>query len=73
MVLSLSPLLWLAGPSGSTQLPAHPLTTAAVINGCTVNYEEMKKKEEEEQLMRIKSNLKEKKTVSNALLNVLMP
>ena len=48
-----------------------PLT--ALINGCTVDFNSWKKNEEEEQLQRIRSNIKEKRTMSNALLKVLMP
>ena len=45
----------------------------ALINGCTVDFNSWKKNEEEEQLQRIRSNIKEKRTMSNALLKVLMP
>ena len=58
---------------GRSARPAQPLTTAAVINGCTIDHEEMVRREEEEQLKRIRDNLRERKTVSSALLKVLMP
>ena len=58
---------------GSNTRAANPITTAALINGCTVDYNALMKKEEEEQLTRIRKNIREKRTVSSALLKVLMP
>ena len=59
----------------STQCGRHlsVFPPTALINGCTVDFNSWKKNEEEEQLQRIRSNIKEKRTMSNALLKVLMP
>ena len=62
-----------ASMRGSNTRAAIPITPSALINGCTVDYNSWKKEEEEEQLTRIRSNIKEKRTMSNALLKVLMP
>ena len=59
---------------GSNTRAAVPITPSALINGCTVDYNSLMKKEEEEQLNRIRSNIKGgRQTMSNALLKVLMP
>ena len=47
------------------------MTGATLYGSFAVN--EMQRKEEEEQLERIRVNLREKKTVSSALLKALMP
>jgi len=57
---------------GSAARPAFPLTPAAIINGSVLSRDEMARKEEEEELERIRSNIGSK-TVSSALLQVLMP
>jgi len=57
---------------GSAARPAFPLTPAAIINGSVLSRDEMARKEEEEELERIRSNIGSK-TVSSALLTVLMP
>ena len=62
-------------PPPPTQCRRHlsAVSLTALINGCTVDFNSWKKNEEEEQLQRIRSNIKEKRTMSNALLKVLMP
>merc|ERR1719347_2499071 len=57
---------------GSNAKPAFPLTPAAIINGSVMSREEMARREEEEEVARIRSNIGSK-TVSTALLQVLMP
>jgi len=57
---------------GSSARPAFPLTPAAIINGSVLSRDEMARKEEEEELERIRNNIGSK-TVSSALLQVLMP
>jgi hypothetical protein len=57
--------------SGKAARAHQPLTPASLINGCTVDYESMKSKEEEEQMGRIRGNIR--KTVSGTLLKALMP
>jgi len=57
---------------GSANRPAFPLTPAAIINGSVLSRDEMAKKEEDEELERIRANIGSK-TVSSALLTVLMP
>jgi len=57
---------------GTQARPAFPLTPAAIINGSVTSRDEMARKEEEEELERIRSNIGSK-TVSTALLQVLMP
>merc|ERR1712013_56207 len=56
---------------GSNAKPAFPLTPAAIINGSVMSRDEMARREEEE-VARIRSNIGSK-TVSTALLQVLMP
>merc|ERR1712079_949605 len=57
---------------GSSARPAFPLTPAAIINGSVMSRDEMARREEEEEVARIRSNIGSK-TVSTALLQVLMP
>merc|ERR1712088_964436 len=57
---------------GSQSKPAFPLTPAAIINGAMVSRDDMARMEEEEEVARIRSNIGSK-TVSTALLQVLMP
>merc|ERR1712117_180011 len=57
---------------GSNAKPAFPLTPAAIINGSVMSCDEMARREEEEEVARIRSNIGSK-TVSTALLQVLMP
>merc|ERR1719412_1119877 len=57
---------------GSSAKPAFPLTPAAIINGSVMSRDEMARREEEEEVARIRSNIGSK-TVSTALLQVLMP
>jgi hypothetical protein len=62
--------------SGIHARPAFPLTPAAVINGHVMSREEMSRREEEEEIQRIRSNIRggaKSETVSTALLNALMP
>jgi len=60
------------GSGGTQARPAFPLTPAAVINGSVMSRDEMARREEEEELERIRKNIGSK-TVSSALLQVLMP
>ena len=53
--------------------PAYPLSPAAIINGCAMSRDAMARKEEEEEVQRIRGNIKSSETVSSALLKVLMP
>eukprot|EP00092_Neocalanus_flemingeri_P107763 GFUD01138324.1.p1 GENE.GFUD01138324.1~~GFUD01138324.1.p1 ORF type:complete len:835 (+),score=281.66 GFUD01138324.1:236-2740(+) len=57
---------------GSNARPAFPLTPAAIINGSLMSRDEMARREEDEEVARIRSNIGSK-TVSTALLQVLMP
>merc|ERR1712168_1170749 len=57
---------------GSNAKPAYPLTPADIINGSVMSRDEMARREEEEEVARIRSNIGSK-TVSTALLQVLMP
>merc|ERR1719420_1431962 len=57
---------------GCNAKPAFPLTPAAIINGAVMSRDEMARREEEEEVARIRSNIGSK-TVSTALLQVLMP
>lgn len=57
---------------GSNARPAFPLTPAAIVNGNVMTRDEMARREEEEEVARIRSNIGSK-TVSTALLQVLMP
>merc|ERR1712002_1250104 len=57
---------------GSNAKPAFPLTPAAIINGSVMSRDEMARREEEEEVARIRSNIGSK-TVSTVLLQVLMP
>merc|ERR1711963_919823 len=57
---------------GSNAKPAFPLTPAAIINGAVMSRDDMARMEEEEEVARIRSNIGTK-TVSTALLQVLMP
>merc|ERR1712088_211353 len=57
---------------GCNAKPAFPLTPAAIINGSMVSRDDMARMEEEEEVARIRSNIGSK-TVSTALLQVLMP
>merc|ERR1719288_274830 len=57
---------------GSQSKPAFPLTPAAIINGAVMSRDDMARMEEEEEVARIRSNIGSK-TVSTALLQVLMP
>merc|ERR1712002_1142130 len=57
---------------GSNAKPAFPLTPAAIINGSVMSRDDMARMEEEEEVARIRSNIGSK-TVSTALLQVLMP
>merc|ERR1712183_977648 len=57
---------------GSSAKPAFPLTPAAIINGSVMSRDETARREEEEEVARIRSNIGSK-TVSTALLQVLMP
>jgi hypothetical protein len=56
--------------------PAFPLTPAAVINGHVMSREEMSRREQEEEVQRIRSTIRggsKSETISTALLNALMP
>merc|ERR1719411_2350414 len=57
---------------GSNSKPAFPLTPAAIINGSVMSRDDMARMEEEEEVAKIRSNIGSK-TVSTALLQVLMP
>merc|ERR1712241_1265443 len=57
---------------GSNAKPAFPLTPAAIINGSVMSRDDMARMEEEEEVAKIRSNIGSK-TVSTALLQVLMP
>jgi len=57
---------------GSQSRPQFPLTPAAIINGSVMSRDEMARREEEEEVERIRSNIGSK-TVSTALLQALMP
>ena len=57
---------------GSNAKPAFPLTPAAIINGSGMSRDDMARMEEEEEVAKIRSNIGSK-TVSTALLQVLMP
>jgi len=57
---------------GSNSRPQFPLTPAAIINGSAMSRDEMARREEEEEMERLKSNIGTK-TVSTALLQALMP
>jgi len=57
---------------GSHAKPAYPVGPAAIINGASMSRDEMARREEEEELERIRSNIGSA-TVSTALLQVLMP
>jgi len=61
------------GQGGIYARPAFPLTPAAVINGCALSREEMSRKEDEDEVQRIRGNIKASETVSSALLKALMP
>merc|ERR1719369_425240 len=60
------------GSGGSSARPQFPLTPAAIINGSVMSRDEMARREEEEEVERIRSNIGSK-TVSTALLQALMP
>jgi len=60
------------GTGGTHSRPHCPLTPAAIINGSVMSRDEMAKKEEEEEVERIRSNLGSM-TVSTALMQALMP
>jgi len=60
------------GTGGMHSRPHFPLTPAAVINGSVMSRDEMAKKEEEEEVERIRSNLGSC-SVSTALMQALMP
>jgi len=60
------------GTGGIHSRPHFPLTPAAVINGSMMSRDEMAKKEEEEEVERIRSNLGSC-SVSTALMQALMP
>jgi len=57
---------------GSNAKPAFPLTPAAIINGSLMSRDEMARREEDEEVARIRKNIGSN-TVSTALLQVLMP
>merc|ERR1719458_265619 len=57
---------------GSNAKPHYPLGPAAVINGAAMSRDEMARREEEEEVERIRNNIGTK-TVSTALLQALMP
>lgn len=61
------------GQGGIHARPAFPLTPAAIINGCSMTRESMAQKEDEEEVQRIRGNIKSSETVSSALLKALMP
>ena len=60
-----------SGMQGRDARPAYPLTPAAIINGNAPTLDE--KKDQMADVDRIRSNLRETRTVSSALLKVLMP
>merc|ERR1712243_194163 len=62
----------MGGTGGIHSRPHFPLTPAAVINGSMMSRDEMAKKEEEEEVERIRSNLGSC-SVSTALMQALMP
>merc|ERR1712158_280684 len=57
---------------GANSRPQFPLTPAAIINGSAMTRDEMARREEEEEVERIRSNIGTK-TVSTALRQALMP
>merc|ERR1719220_3087740 len=57
---------------GANSRPQFPLTPAAIINGSAMTRDEMARREEEEEVERIRSNIGTK-TVPTALLQALMP
>merc|ERR1712210_113647 len=57
---------------GSNSRPQFPLAPATIINGSAMTRDEMARREEEEEVERIRSNIGTK-TVSTALLQALMP
>lgn len=57
---------------GSNAKPHYPLGPSAVINGAAMSRDEMARREEEEEVERIRNNIGTK-TVSTALLQALMP
>merc|ERR1719211_481460 len=57
---------------GANSRPQFPLTPAAIINGSAMTRDEMARREEEEEVERIRNNIGTK-TVSTALLQALMP
>jgi len=61
-----------SGMQGREAKPAYPLTPAAIINAGGVEVVE-DKRERMEDVDRIRTNLRETRTVSSALLKVLMP
>ena len=58
---------------GTQAKPAFPLTPAAIINGCAMTRDEMAKREDAEEVNRIRGNIQSSETVSSALLKALMP
>jgi len=61
------------GCGGTQAKPAFPLTPAAIINGCAMTRDEMAKREDAEEVNRIRGNIQSSETVSSALLKALMP
>lgn len=57
---------------GCNARPAFPLTPAAIVNGNVMTRDEMARREEDEEVARIRKNIGSS-TVSTALLQVLMP
>jgi len=57
---------------GSNSKPQLPLGPAAIINGSAMSRDEMARREEEEEVERVRANIGSK-TVSTALMQVLMP
>lgn len=57
---------------GSNSRPQLPLGPAAIINGSAMSRDEMARREEEEEVERVRANIGSK-TVSTALMQVLMP
>ena len=58
---------------GSGAKPCYPLTPAAVISASGGSKEERDAARQDEEVERIRSNLRETRTVSSSLLKALMP
>ena len=59
--------------TGREAKPCYPLTPAAVISASGGSKEERERAKQEEEVERIRSNLRETRAVSSSLLYALMP